>query len=319
MPTIPVIDQPTPRFTIESLPPQQRAEVRRQADAAKALLVKALLRRHSPGSFTISGDPDSLEARYAEVVDAIDARQFARMRPQIQVLRDDVATRARRLGGASNMDLHKPLDALVLQFAGLKPKPKLDINVPIPKWGRALLVMRYLKAEDTTNPEIGSDSMVFGGTLIGPAGDAKAISAFVAGDFDDGHVQDFGSLQLGSVSLKTTPGYPKAIFATFLLVESDSDDQEVAQTVSMICKTAAGAVTAAGFPVVAAAVYAIGEVIGLMSGLFDEDFFPPYGIEARLVSALEFGQDGVDKNRHTGLIAGHGGAYRVGYRWELVA
>lgn len=311
-----------PVFTVNALPAAEREHANRAADAARTLFVKALLHRLSPGEYAVSSDTSSLEAQAVKAVSELDATTFNRLRPRLQSLHADRTVLIGYLGArAAGIDLRRPIgDA----GTGMMPLIKLGKQPPAakpppPKWGRVFLNLRKLHCMDETNPEGGADDMVLGGLLIGPAGGAKAIKSFVAGAFDDGDVQDYGSYPLGSVSLTVSPGYPKNVYCIVMLVESDQDDQGAANALSHVCNLVAAFATAMGQGVAAAAFAAASGIIGVLASLIDDDVFPPYGIELRLGSALEFGGDGVDINRRTGGIQAHGGTYRVGFRWELVA
>jgi hypothetical protein len=110
-------------------------------------------------------------------------------------------------------------------------------------------------------------------------------------------------------------------FCIFLLVESDSDDEEVAQDLTKGLELIASvAVALAGYGALLPLVHAVFTVIGDLLGAFiDDDYFPPYGIQLKLKSENDFGSSGTGPNQHTGNISAHGGTYRIGYRWELSA
>jgi hypothetical protein len=110
------------------------------------------------------------------------------------------------------------------------------------------------------------------------------------------------------------------MYCIFKLVESDSDDAEVARdltsTISFLASTILSAVAS---PLVGATAGAVLQAIGdFVSNLIDEDEFRPYGVRLTLASEDQFG--GHDSGRlATGDITGHGGRYRIGYRWLLGA
>ena len=311
-----------PEFRIDALPPAERERAVLIAQGARLLMLKALLNREAPAAFRMTQDPTSFEGRAMRMAGELSPSTLARL--GVKALATDPARIAALLGPAADMDLTQPIsdDRLQQRFRF----PFVDEKTPSkssaangPKFSRVFLNLRKLHCVDETNPEGGGDDMVLGGILVGPSGATKAISSFVAGTFDDKTVQDYGSIPLGSASLKVTPGYPKNVYCIFLLVESDSDDKEVAAVVSQVCSFVGTIAAAVGQPIVAAVAGAAAELIDAFAGLIDEDEFPPYGIELRLNSENQFGSSGQDKKRHTGNIKGHGGTYRIGFRWELVA
>lgn len=307
-----------PALDPAALPAEQRKQTTLAVESAQALLLKGLLHRHAPADFPVSEDKNSLEARVAKVVADLDDKSFAVLRPKIRSVAADRSQIPTIVG--KNLDLTRPiLDADLTGRFPERPIVKVPKPPKRPKYNRVFLSLRKLHCVDETNPEGGADDMVMGGILTHPDGTASAIKSFVAGSFDDGDCQDYGILQLGSSSLAVTPGYPKNVYATFLLIESDSDDEEVAAAVASICKLVAALATALGQPIVAAAAAFVGGVVDVFAALFiGENRFPPYGIELRLANEDQFGAGGT-QNGHTGNIRGHDGAYRIGFRWALVA
>ena len=129
-----------------------------------------------------------------------------------------------------------------------------------------------------------------------------------------------GELSLGQYSLKTTAGYPKHLYAIFKLVESDSNDAKVAKqltdTLSFLASTIIGAMLSPAAGAVVGAV--IGAIDNLIANVIDEDELRPYGIRLTLSNQNQFGGP-VGPKQRTGTITGHGGKYRIGYRWVLGA
>jgi|694.fasta_scaffold18101_2 hypothetical protein len=315
-------------FNTESLSSAEREQVRRLSEAMKALLLKGLFHRVRPHEFPLTSNQESLESRAAASIRAIAPQRFSRMRPKIEALINDPARVAAYLGSSAHLNLRKPdLDSDIQQiFPVLPGQPTPNTPQPLaqqaPKFNRLTLVLRKIGCVDETDPEGGADDdIIMGGIRIGASGNIATFDAFVAGHFDDGEYQDFGAIPLGTYSLKTTPGYPKLFFCIFLLVESDSDDEEVAQDLTKGLELIASvAVALAGYGALLPLVHAVFTVIGDLLGAFiDDDYFPPYGIQLKLKSENDFGSSGTGPNQHTGNISAHGGTYRIGYRWELSA
>lgn len=321
----------TPEARVETMSPDVKRRAVAAATVSREILLRALVHRLAPDRFPVSADHASFEVFASRLVSEMGSDTFNRLRPTLERMADSEAERAAVLRTAPTFHLKRPIEnaalasLLKLDISKLVPpteKPifKIPPKATPPKFNRAFLNLRRLQCLDETNPEGGADDMILGGVLIGPSGTATAVKSFVAGEFDDGTVWDYGVIPLGALKLDTTAEYPKNMYCVFHLVESDSDDQEVADAVSGVCTIAATFCTAIGQGLAAAAFAAAAGIIDTFASLFiDEDHFPPYGIQMRLDSENEFGPDGVDKNRRTGSIKGHGGTYRVGYRWELAA
>lgn len=313
------------QFSPASLSPAERQQATQIAEATAALLLKGMFHRVQPGQYRINDNHDSPEYRIAAAIGAIPSHRFARMRPRIEALRTNPAKTAEYLGSMSNLDIRSPgLDALLQQVS-----PHLIVNMhqaPIPDalhlaphFNRLTLVLRKLCCVDETNPEGGDDDMILGAIRVGASGNVAVVNAMVAGHFDDNECTNFGMLPLGQYSLSTTNGFPKLFYCIFILVESDSDDQEVADTLTQaltIVANAAATFTGGWGAIVAALIQVLDLVL---SAFFDDDHFPPYGIQLKLSNPNVFGPSGSGPNQHTDNIAAHGGKYRIGYRWELSA
>lgn len=310
-------------FTSASLPEAERREAGRIAKGLTAAVVKGLLHRVDPKAFAVSSDVDTLENQAAAAVRGIDARTFEQMRPKLQQLAADTA-RVQKITGVAMPELKKS-NAIIFKPANA-PQGAVPRSGSAPqKYKRLDLNLRKLHCVDETNggvfsPEDGTDDMVLGAIRIGAGGNVDYSKAIVAGEFArDNTYRNFGELPFGSVSLRTTPGYPKTFYWIFQLVESDSDDAEVAAGITQALRTVvtmvAGMVGGAGVGAIAGAVVdAIGAIIGLF---IDDDVFSPYGVAIKLNSENDLGSDGVH-DAHTGNISAHGGTYRIGYRLRLV-
>jgi hypothetical protein len=162
--------------------------------------------------------------------------------------------------------------------------------------------------------------MIVGGMLVGASGNVNPASTFVAGKFNDNQFGNYGENLFGMYSLKTTPAFPKTFYCIFALVETDQDDEDAVEDLTGALSLAAITIGAAfggvgaTVGVIAAAVF---DFIGDLVGAFiDDDVFPPYGVRLVLENINQFG--GYDsENKRTENIRGHGGTYRVGYKWHL--
>lgn len=310
-------------FTGDSLSDDDRVQASRISRTLTGAIVKGLFHRLDPTAFALDGNVAGIEIRAAVAIQQIAAPAFERMKPKITQLRGNTS-RIKELTGLTVDSLRSP-GAIQMAAVGGPPSihpPQPDLAAPTPrqppKYKRLDLNLRKLHCVDETNPESGTDDMVLGAMRIGASGNVAYTSAIVAGEYDDGTMRSFGELQFGSVSLRSTQTWPKTFYWIFHLVESDSDDAEVAAGLttglSLIAATVGGYF---GGPAVAALVKGIVDALGYIVGLFiDDDTFPPYGIVIKLNSENDFGSDGI-LDQHTGNISAHGGVYRIGYRLRL--
>ncbi|WP_437675841.1 hypothetical protein [Sorangium sp. So ce131] len=309
-------------FDRARLSPEEQRRAQEIGAGASALLLKGLLHRHDPREFPVPPDPSSPEAIAAALVHGIDEPQFERMRPRIERLLADPPRVARALGALGDIDLRKPdlnLGRLLKPSTGARQIAPARAAKP-PKYRRLDLLLRSLYCADETNPEGGSDSMVLGSLLIDANAHVFEGRSVVCGDFDDDGVRThtYGHLPLGMYNLRATPSYPKTFYCIFQLVESDSDDAEVAHALSKGLRTIAMVFASYyGGPVGGALVSGIMDFVDLMVPVFcDEDVFPPYAVMLTLNSEGQFG--GADsKDLVTSPIRGHGGAYQVWFKWHL--
>jgi len=308
-------------FNLQSLSAQERAQANKIATAINAIMLKGLLNRADPARYPVVADSERLENQSAALARTIKPQAFERLRPRLMSLASDPARLQRMLGDHAG-DLNAVgIDRKVEPLLPPRSTATAPANV-VPRSGhlynRAHLILRALHCVDETNPENGTDDMVLAGLRIGASGNVGVINGIVCGEFNDDTYRNFGEMYLGQYSLNTTPGYPKHLYAIFKLVESDSDDREVAEqltsTLSFLASTILSVLTS---PMVGATVGAlISSIGGFISNLIDEDEFPPYGIRLTLNSEGQFGGP-VGPKFHTGNISGHGGSYRLGLRWVL--
>ncbi|HEX8692898.1 MAG TPA: hypothetical protein VF746_10790 [Longimicrobium sp.] len=316
---------PAAGFTLDELPRAEREEGRRLAAAASALMLKGLLHRADPRGFPVAAGAQAPDAVAARLAAELDPAVFARVQPRLERALREPKRLERILGPFAKVDLRRP--ELDPEVAKLVVRPRrgpggADAGDAVPrgaKFTRAHLILRALHCVRETSGG-GADEMILGGVLVGASGNVKAINSIVCGEFDTGDYYDAGELFLGQYSLRTTAGYPKSLYAIFKLVESDSDDREVAQqltaTLSLLASTILSALAS---PAVGGTVAAVMQAIGgFISDVIDEDEFPPYGIRLTLQSENQFGGPVGPKER-TNDIVGHGGKYRIGYRWVLNA
>lgn len=324
------------RFTLADLSPQERERAEDIAAAVSTLAMKGLLHRLDPKKYPVPANSSSVEARAAKLAKEIPAKVFARLRPRLEKAVSEPARMSRIFGKLKKVDLQKA--DFSADFKRLTVKPVLkttesseDDFAPasvksniapqsVMSFNRLHLILRKLHCVEETDPKSGDDDMILGGVLIGASGNVKVPKAFVAGHFDSGDIQDFGELFFGQYNINATNGYPKSFYCIFKLVESDSDDKEVAEELTATLSFIANVILSAFFSkAVGEAVGSVMQSVGaFFSGLIDEDEFPPFGIRLKMNSANPFG--GSDSaNLRTGNIRAHGGTYRIGFKWSLNA
>ncbi len=310
------------------LTPEEKETARKAAQVVVASAVKGALNRIDPARYPIEDDDSSLDAQMAAAISRLPAKALLRIKPRVTAIAEG-AQKVKLLDGIDPDSFRKSGTTLKVMERGRLTRPKLkapegDVEVRQGsggslKYKKAILELRAIHCVQETGGG-GSDEIVFGGVLIGATGNTNPIEAFDAGDFDSGTYADFGAKPIGKYNLKNVEGYPSYLYAIFMLVESDSDDQAVAD--SLTDTIGAIAVTAAAFwsgGTAALAVYAIYEAIdGLINALFGPDVLRPYGIRLNLNSNDPFGKP-ISSNLRTGNITGEGATYRIGYRWVLSA
>lgn len=280
--------------------------------------------------------------------DAQQRKRFMGRHATVDVHKADVGAQLRsRLRAGSTLSLAKRLAPLaqpeeeprvlrrVVKATAKAPAkkaaggPGLKVSAPQgPVYTQAMLMIRALHCLQTTSG-MGDDDMVLGGVLLEVLD--KGITAvparsLVCGTFAKSQRRSYGERLFGVVSLRSKPQLPRTFFACFLLVESDRDDQKVANGLSKALGVVAGTVASLfGGAAAGVAVTAVVEAIGKFIALFiSDDHFPPYEIRVRQDGTNDFwstgnlrwqGPDGPDMR--TEDITGHGGRYRIGYKWGL--
>jgi hypothetical protein len=315
-------------FDIKSLSPAEQIEVNEAASIASAVAVKGFLHAIDPARYPLTADVDSAEHAAAEAAKNISSDSLSRLRPRLEGFLADNEKRVRVLGKLNAIDfkargLDPEFKRILKKRVGTKRLPE-DAHFKVtklhPKYSRVNLILRYLKCEEETDPKGGTDDMILGGILVGTTGKTKPVAGSYIGEFETGSVHNFGAIPWGPLHMNVSDGYPKSFFAIFTLVESDSDDYEVAHALTTAVSTAAASVVGAlASPAAGAVTGTVVKAIGTFIGIFmDEDVFGPLGVELHMESPNTLGGS-VGPNMRTKKITGHGGAYRIGYRWELNA
>ena len=309
------------------LSPPQRQAAKAVARDVVAAAVKGALHAIDPARYPMEAAADSGDMRIARAIAALPPKALRRIRPRIVAIGD--GTRMPAL--LKDMDVQGFRKARPL----LRPVERDGIDRPVikvvdrdsdpppvpapPRYTKAILELRAIHCVQETGGG-GADEIVFGGMLIGATGNSNPNDAFDAGDFDSGTYADFGAKPIGRYNLKLIENYPGHLYAIFMLVESDSDDREVANALTTTMSVIA-VVAAAYFSggLAAGAAYAVAEAIsGLIDSFFGPDALRHYGIRLTFENGDPFGGP-IGPKMRTGDITGEGAIYRVGYRWVLSA
>jgi hypothetical protein len=330
-----------------NLSPADRKAVDDAVAVTNTLLLNAMLHRFDKRAYPVGATAGALEKSLVKHVAALPEKAFARLVPGMAKLTADPAKRKRYLRHLSPIELNKPgVSRKITRLKKVKrakPEPKVKISKPEPEpktkrptvrvtgspeleWSALHFHVRALHCVNETDPEGGTDDMVVGGALIGAGGNVVPAKAFVGGEFESGDLSSYGNMPFGVFSLKSKKDYPKTYYVIFQLVESDSDDKEVAAAITTTVRVvAATVISALASPAVAAIADAVIQAIGSFIGMFlDEDEFPPYALWLRQEGPTKFKTNGgvtwngpESPNLRTDDIRGHGGRYRIGYRWAL--
>ena len=318
-----------------------RAAVKDAVAVTNALMLNALLHRFDPRAYPVGPDASALEKAAIRQVAGLSPKAFSRLVPGIARVLGDARSRKRYLGSLADIELNqadvsgriaKAMQGRVNLAAARIPRGEVLARAAAgapaggPNWSALHLQVRAIHCVDETNPEIGSDDIVLGGAMIGASGNVASAKSFVAGEFDDGTRISYGLKLFGVFSLNSKKDYPKTYYAVFQLVESDSDDKEVAagltKLVSFIASVVVGALAT---PAVGAIAAGVVDAIGAFIGLFiSDDHFPPWSAWVRQDGPMRFKTNGgvtwdgpESPNLRTEDIVGHGGRYRIGYRWAM--
>lgn len=315
---------------MDTLTAEERAEVEEHAPALRAALVRAMLVRTDPSHHVMTADDDDIEPTAIQAIAALDDRLVERLMPRVDaVLRDE--RKARRMLGASAVrNLREPL-----RIKRIRPRIPIraipirrpeaadrrdDATPEAPVYTRALVELRAVHCVRITEPRDNPDEMVLGTVLVGAGGNVNAGRGLDLGTFYNGDLFSYGELPIGQFSLRSTDGYPKHMYVLFKLVETDADGRETARDLTKaIGGLAQGIVGALAGPQVGVAAGTLVAVIGgFFEGLVDEDEFPIVGKRLTLDHMHSLG-GAVGPRERTGDINGHGGRYRIGYRWLMGA
>ena len=319
---------------METLSPEEREDIEENAPAIRAALMKAVIARAEPGRVVVgANDDDDLEPTAMRAVARLDDSLVEQLMPRIAAVTRDDRRAHRLLGIHAARNLREPL-----RVHRIRPRKILDRRVVsiarpahdaprsgsaganAPTYTRVIAELRAVHCLRITTPRDNPDEMVLGTVLVGASGKVNAGRSVDLGTFSNGDLFNYGELPLGQFSLRSTDGYPKHMYVLFKLVETDADGRETARDLTKaIGGLAQGIATLyAGALVGQTAGMLVSVIGGFFQGLIDEDEFPIVGKRLTLDHMHDLGGS-VGPRERTGDIGGHGGKYRIGYRWLMGA
>lgn len=315
-----------------SITPAQAADGRVLA----AALTKAFLARAEPGRYRVADEEDDVERVVVQALARnVDDRVVARLQaPLARALREPRKVRLLTADrDEAALRVARPLPRIRLAGATDGTAPRVVVpdadrarrragSANRPTFGRVLVELRTVHCRRITAPRDNPDDMVLGTVLVGASGNVAAGRSEDLGEFRSGDLVDFGDVPLGQFSLKSTPGYPKHFYVLFKLCEVDSDGKEIAADLTKsLGGLAATLASAVAGPLVGAGVGTmISAISSFFMGLIDEDEFRIHGKRLTLDDMYDLADGRSEGPRErTGDIAGHGGIYRIGYRWLMGA
>jgi len=293
---------------------KERREARRAGEVSYALTMKALLHRLDPKAFPVGGDASPIEAKAAKMAKTIKPRAFAKLQPLIENRTHQAAEFSRVIDSARGLNLRGvvPRAAETELPAGATPQPRSFRN-------RLELFIRRLHCVDETNPEGGSDDMVLGGVLVGASGKTNVANTVIKTGFDDGEIKEINRT-FGRYSLKSTSVFPKDFLAVFKLIESDSIEEIVAANLESTLKTLAftAEILHTNAPPAQKPALVAQSVLTSVNLFYGTTHFPAKQVHVSL-SGLVLSHDNESGNLHTPDMRGHGGTYRIGYKWRFAS
>jgi hypothetical protein len=307
-------------FTLASLSPTERTAAEAISRDLRFLVTKGLLNRLDPATYPVDRDPASPTAKAAAAAQKMRASTVRAFRkPLLELARDP----ARLSSKMKIRNVGSLRDVTFVPSRTLKVNPKREETPPppSPKYRRADFILRALDCRDETDPEGGSDAMILSGMVIDDEAKPHVFESQICGAFDDGFYASFGTIPLGFFDLNNTAYWPKTFYPIFHLVESDSDDKELAEALSDSLSFVASIVVSAFLtPAAGVIAGAVVDMIGdFVTTLIDEDHLRPYGMMQ--VFNQEHVMNGfngrADLDLAAGPITGEGADYRVGVRWHL--
>lgn len=282
------------------------------ADAARGLIVKALLHRDDPRGYPVARDPKSLERR---AVDRLEGLASSALAEAQKGLKD--AERLRRARGRySDADLRRELNrtprrvspvALSRASESLGPGPHIELR---------LHSVRCRIESDI----VGQDHTVLGGLQLGASGGVAPLLCMDCGRFSDGDRTVYDGRRLGVYRLSATPSYPKTLHGLLVLATIRTDggaEAWVQYGPSILLALAETILDVDGSESLAGRAEALRLGVDALIGIF----FPQYFLLSKvlpltLTREQEFG--GPDSPLQSVLATGNG-TYDISCYWRLTA
>ncbi|MES2523176.1 MAG: hypothetical protein V4617_10785 [Gemmatimonadota bacterium] len=322
---------------MDTLTPDERNFAKEAAPIVQAALVKSILARAEPGKYRMADDDDDIEQIMSRGIARLDTRLVEKLAGRAEMALRDEKRAARLLGSKKIVLLREPAKTKKIvhrvapnggsQGNGDTDRPRVVVRPrddkeekERPVYTRVLAELRAIHAVRITEPRDNPDEMILGTVLVGAGGNVTAGYGGDMGEFMNGDRYSFGELPIGQFSLKSTKGYPKHMYVLFKLVEVDSDGKEAAAELTRAIGGIASLIASAlATPAVGAAVGTMITAIGgIFENLIDDDEMRIVGKRLTLDDMYDLGGS-VGPAERTDDITGHGGKYRIGYRWLMGA
>ena len=202
------------------------------------------------------------------------------------------------------------------------------------------LWIERIKCVDETNPEWwGSDEIALGGVKVDNKGTSTIIAEkYISDGFDDGDSIAYGNWRWAGFSLTGGQYWPKHYSVTFVPAERDNGGLSAAlneiwsnvkeEVKKAIEKAVAGALSGYVGEAIATAIgkavaWISGALIGWIIALWKDDLFPMFTASVNVpgMGASWKWPNGTWGNPSSGTrhahFYGHGGHYRIDYRWQF--
>ncbi len=318
----------------------------------KISIEKAILHSHDPQNFPIA-EQDSTEKIFLDYFISLGESQRKRSVERVlERVSSNPDKRKKELGVLAKVDLksQEPVFSLVDTLIANENLRLTDkdfeiiqaFNTPLGttdllqeasyepvKPSKLQFRLHEIYCIDETNPEWTSDDEIkLGGIATDVYGKSKKIRIVEKEGFYDGKKEPFPAEVLAEFDLKNS-AWPKEQAVTLVLAEIDWGgfpswlDGFFNKTADKIESAVKKAVSAKAGPIVGIVVgkvvkWTLGNLIGWMKEVVEDDVFPPAIVSTRLLTADDtFINNRFTSHKESKDFRGHGGHYRITYDWNL--
>lgn len=317
-----------PEFTLDE-------RVRPAAEALLADLKASALR--ATMDVPIGADPAGFHALFAGRFAKLPADSRGKAAQRASAIMADPAARQRELFHLANVDLRSPTMLAVRPpvahvnnlLAALKTFQAVA-NAKRP--ARIDFMLRYIKCEEETSWEPGSDEVLFGGSSVDPTGTTAAFNLGKIGDMNGGDRLAWDPLGRSVFSLEIGPqvAWPITVGAVVILGEEDFGGfpdwlrtlvQKLGDAAKNYIATAVGGLVGGaiggviGAAIGAAIGWCLGKLIDWLAGLWDDDLIQQQAYTLTL-DAPPVARGYLQQWHEDRTYSGDGGRYVIGTEWR---